>query len=105
MITDFIPEPVRFEWDKGNLEKNFKKHGVLNEEAESAFFDRGSLLADDLEHSKSEDRFQIIGKSEQGELLNVIFTIRRGKVRIISARKANSKERRLYESQKIKTNT
>lgn len=98
MNQDIIPEPIEFEWDKGNITKNFESHGVLNEEAESMFFDERSLLVEDSKHSKFEDRFQIFGKSAMEKLLTVFFTIRRGKIRIISARGVNKKERNLYES-------
>ena len=104
MNRDFITQPFEFEWDKGNKEKNLKKHGILDEEAESVFFDKKSLLADDLKHSKFEDRFQIVGKSVMESLLTVFFTIRKDKIRIISARSVNKKERKAYE-QKIKANT
>lgn len=97
MNGDIIPEPIEFEWDGGNKDKNFRKHGVLNEEIESVFFDRKSLLAEDLEYSKFEDRFQIVGKSVMGKLLTIFFTIRKNKIRIISARGVNKKERNLYE--------
>lgn len=104
MNIDFISGPIEFEWDEGNKEKNLKKHGILNEEAESVFFDKKSLLADDLKHSRFEDRFQVVGKSVMENLLTVFFTIRKDRIRIISARGVNKKERRMYE-QKIKTNT
>lgn len=105
MDKDFISKPIEFEWDKGNSEKSYKKHGILNEETESVFFDEKSLLADDLKHSKFEDRFQIVGKSAMESLLTVFFTIRKDKIRIISARSVNRKERNLYENKKIKTDT
>lgn len=95
-----IPEPIVFDWDKGNKDKNIKKHGIINEDAESVFLDSISLLAEDLKHSKFEDRFQIIGKSEHNNLLSIFFTIRKEKIRIISARKMNTKEKNIYESQK-----
>lgn len=98
MNSNIIPEPIEFEWDEGNKDKNFKKHGILNEEAESAFFDQDSVLADDLEHSKFEDRFQLIGKSSMEILLTIFFTIRKNNIRIISARKSDKKEKNLYES-------
>jgi len=104
MNRDFISEPIEFEWDEGNKGKNLRKHGILNEEVESVFFDKKSLLADDLKHSKFEDRFQVVGKSVMENLLTVFFTIRKDKVRIISARSVNKKERKAYE-QKVKTNT
>lgn len=97
MNGDIVPEPIEFEWDEGNKDKNFRKYGVLNEEIESVFFDRKSLLAEDLKHSKFEDRFQIVGKSVMGKLLTIFFTIRKDKIRIISARGVNKKERNLYE--------
>ena len=98
MNQNVIPAPIEFEWDKGNKEKNLEKHGILNEEAESVFFDEKSLLAEDLKHSKFEDRFQIVGKSDMNKLLTIFFTIRKDKIRIISARGVNKKERNLYES-------
>lgn len=98
MDKNLIPGPIEFEWDKGNKEKNIKKHGILNEEAESVFFDEKSLLAEDLKHSKFEDRFQIVGKSVMNQFLTIFFTIRKNKVRIISARKMNKEEKNLYES-------
>ncbi len=98
MDLNIIPEPIEFEWDKGNVDKNFKKHEIANEEAESVFFDEKSLLADDLKHSKSEDRFQIVGKSMMDRLLTIFFTIRKNKIRIISVRRVNRKEINLYEN-------
>lgn len=102
MNNIIIPEPVTFDWDKGNKDKNVVKHGIINEDAESVFLDNKSLLAEDLEHSTFEDRYQIIGRSEHGSLLSIFFTIRNKKLRIISARKTNKKERNIYESQKTK---
>ena len=105
MNRDFISEPIEFDWDEGNKEKNYRKHGVLNEEAESVFFDEKSLLAEDLRHSKFENRFQIVGKGALGKLLTVFFTVRKDKIRVISARGVNKKERKLYEGKKIEANT
>ncbi len=99
MNQDIIPEPIEFEWDKGNIDKNSKKHGIENEEAESIFFDDKSLLIEDLKHSETEHRFQTLGKSIFTKLLTVFFTIRRNKIRIISARKMNKKEKDLYEQE------
>jgi len=99
-MVDVISEPIFFEWDKGNLDKSLKKHGVTNEEAEEVFFDNKSLLTEDIKHSLTEKRYQILGTADSGKLLSVIFTIRRKKVRIISARIMNRKERRFYEGRK-----
>lgn len=86
-----------FEWDKGNIDKSYLKHGITPNEAEEAFSDEKQLIFEDNKHSQIEKRFKIIGKSIQKKVLFISFTIRRNKVRIISARKASVRERRLYE--------
>ena len=47
-MVDVISEPIFFEWDKGNLDKSLKKHGVTNEEAEEVFFDKGQNTSGNL---------------------------------------------------------
>lgn len=86
-----------FEWDKGNLDKSYEKHGITPNEAEEVFLDKEFLLLKDIEHSQKEERFTLIGKNVQEIVLFVSFTIRAAKARIISARKANVRERRHYE--------
>ncbi|KKS88417.1 MAG: hypothetical protein UV63_C0035G0001, partial [Microgenomates group bacterium GW2011_GWC1_43_11] len=44
-------KPIVFEWDKGNSDKNWSKHGIKNEEAEEAFFDEKKKIAKDVFHS------------------------------------------------------
>jgi len=100
---DIIPEPLKFEWDKGNIDKNVKKHGITNENAEKIFLEEKSIFSEDIKHSKIEKRYQILGESRKGQVLSVVFTIRNEKVRIISARQANQKERKLYETKNKKT--
>jgi len=94
---EIIPEPVQFEWDKGNIDKNLKKHGVTNEEAEEIFIDQKAVLTEDINHAIIEKRYQILGRTESGKILNVLFTIRGKIIRIISARFANRKEWKLYD--------
>ena len=86
-----------FEWDQGNIDKSFKKHGITPNEAEEVFLDEDILLLKDIKHSQQEGRFKAIGKIARGSILFLAFTVRRNKIRIISARDANKKERRLYE--------
>jgi uncharacterized DUF497 family protein len=86
-----------FEWDKGNIDKSFKKHGITPNEAEEVFLDEDIFLLKDIKHSQAEERFEAIGKITKGEILFLAFTVRGDKIRIISARRANKKERRLYE--------
>jgi len=90
-------EPGEFIWDKGNKDKNWIKHKVTNQEGEEVFFDEEKKTFKDKLHSKGEERFRIIGRTKGGRLLFVVFTIRRNRVRIISARDINKKEVKLYE--------
>ena len=87
---------VEFEWDKGNIAKN-KKHNVEDKEAEEVFLDERKKTFKDKLHSWGEERFRVVGKTKKGKLLFVAFTIRKSKIRIISARKINKKEVYLYE--------
>lgn len=95
MIT--LPKPLEFLWDEGNRKKNEKKHGVRDQEAEEAFFDKDKVTFPDRLHSGREERFRIVGKTSHQRLLFVVFTIRRRNIRIISARDINKKEVSLYE--------
>ena len=85
-----------FEWDKGNTGKN-QKHKVNDQEAEEVFLDENKKIFKDKLHSGGEERFRVVGKTKKGRLLFVAFTMRKGKIRIISARNINKKEVYLYE--------
>ena len=88
---------VGFEWDDGNRDKNLIKHDVSNEECEEVFSDRAKIVREDREHSLAEARHVVIGKTGRGRLLFVSFTIRRDRIRVISARDVSAKERTYYE--------
>jgi len=89
---------MKFEWNllKADLNLN-NKHKVSFKEAATVFGDWYALTFDDPDHSQYEDRFIILGFSNQGRLLVVSYTYRNEQVRVISARKADKKERRFYE--------
>ncbi len=88
-----------FEWDGEKARSNYKDHkGVTFPEASTVFKDPLALTSDDPLHSDDEERFFIIGRSEQERLLWVCFTERDDSIRIISARKAKPSERRAYAS-------
>jgi uncharacterized DUF497 family protein len=89
-------EPISFQWDKGNSFKN-SKHQVENTEIEESFFDQDKVVALDRRHSQIEQRHILLGFTKQKRLLYVVFTVRKGIVRVISARDINKKERYLYE--------
>ena len=87
-----------FTWDEEKQEANIKKHGITFIEAATVFDDINALVRDDPDHSEYEDRFVIIGFSESARLLIVCHCYRADDsiIRIISARKANRKERKEY---------
>jgi uncharacterized DUF497 family protein len=87
-----------FEWDAGNARKN-EKHGVSNAEAEQAFFNVPLLMIEDTRHSAREPRFHALGRTDEGRLLHITFTLRSAgqKIRVISARDMRRKERAIYE--------
>ena len=89
---------VGFDWDAGNARKN-EKHGVSMAEAEQAFFNAPLLMIEDTKHSAGEPRFHALGKTDEGRLLHVSFTLRGAgqKIRVISARDMHRKERTIYE--------
>lgn len=90
-------ESVQFDWDLGNENKNWVKHQISNSESEEIFFDKDKIILKDVLHSEKEDRFIIFGKTKKTKILLVVFTKRKNKVRIISARVADKKERKFYE--------
>lgn len=98
-----LPEPIAFEWDEGNRDKNLLKHNVTNQEAEEIFSNTPLWISEDVRHSKIERRFQALGKTNQSRLLFLSFTVRNNKVRIISARDMSKREGVVYE--KIKADT
>ena len=73
--------------------------------AEEPFKDKALLTFPDPSHSTKEDRYNLIGKTKDKDLLFITYTIRKTKIRIISARVADKKERKFYENQKTKKAT
>ena len=89
-----------FEWDERKAKANLEKHGISFGEAESVFYDPGSLTIADPDHSDDESRFIDIGTSNQDRILVVVYTERARRIRLISARKALRKERAVYEQER-----
>lgn len=89
-----------FEWDQANIE-HIAHHNVIPAEAEEIFFDRNNAVDEDIEHSATEERFLIIGKTKERRLLYQIFTRRGDKIRVISSRDINKKEVELYEKKTV----
>ena len=88
---------MRVEWDDNKASANLRKHGVPFEEAATVFLDPLSITIGDPLHSETEERFVIIGESNQKRLLVVAHADRGDSIRIISARLATARERKEYE--------
>ncbi len=81
-----------FEWDEAKEESNVLKHGVSFLEARSVFLDEEGIFISDPDHSEHEDRFLLIGMSSKSRMLVVSHCFRKGRIRLISARKATKRE-------------
>jgi uncharacterized DUF497 family protein len=88
---------MKFDWDAKKAEGNLHKHGVSFDEAATVFLDAMAVSGHDPDHSIEEDRYVTFGLSRLGRLLAVCHTYRPGAIRIISARRVNRGERKLYE--------
>lgn len=95
-----LPEPLEFEWDSGNIEKNFAKHRITNKQIEEAFTVKNSYIMEDVRHSLMEQRYMLWSRLIMDGYITVIFTIRSSRIRVISARPMNKKERKVYEKAK-----
>jgi len=91
---------LEFEWDKKKDKINTKKHGVSFNEARTVFYDEQAIQFYDPEHSDEEDRFILLGTSFKLKTLVVCHCFREEneKIRIISARKADTEEEQVYWS-------
>lgn len=86
-----------FDWDEGNLEKNKIKHNVSKKESEDVFLNKPLRFFGDEVHSKTEKRYGALGKTNKGRRLAIFFTIRKNKIRVISARNQGKEEKTIYE--------
>jgi uncharacterized DUF497 family protein len=82
------------EWDRRKSAANLLKHGVRFSEAMTALSDDLAVTVED--EDSDERRFVTVGASAGGEVLVVVYTWREERVRLISARRATPKERRIY---------
>jgi hypothetical protein len=106
MLEDFIDIIDGFDWDEGNNIKNYSKHKVSLNEAEEMFFNKPLIVLDDIKHSNSEKRYLALGKTNDSRKVFCVFTLRKNKIRIISIRDMNKKEREFYEkNSKTKKNS
>lgn len=89
----------KFNWDRGNIKKNWLKHQVTPKECEEVFFNNPPIIFYDKPHLEKEIRFVVLGQTNKQHLLTIVFSVRKNKIRIISAREMSRKERKTYEKQ------
>ncbi len=89
---------LTFAWDQKKNQINKKKHGISFEEAESVFYDEDAIQFWDEDHSETEERYLLLGRSAKMRILLVVHTYREFEsvIRIISARKATKNESKQY---------
>jgi uncharacterized DUF497 family protein len=92
-----------FDWDEGNIGKNWPKHGVTDWECEEIFFNRPLVIGSDTDHSEHESRYYALGQTDRGRMLFGAFTVRNRLIRAISFRDVTSRERKAYENAKEDT--
>ena len=88
---------MSYQWDPNKAKSNDKKHGVKFADAVGVFEDENAITVED-EH-ESESRFITIGRDFLRRILVVVYTFRGVVIRIISARKATAREKKIYEEQ------
>ncbi len=103
-IKEITPLPLAFDWDKWNIEKNLIKHKIAWLECEQVFFNKPIAGVIILEKKYQERQFYAFGVTDIQKELIVIFTMRKDKIRIISARPMSKKEREAYRA-KLKEST
>ena len=99
-VCTYNVQMIKFEWDAAKARSNLKKHGVSFSEAESVFYDEFAIQFFDDENADLEDRFLMLGFSNESRLLIVCHCERCADeiIRIFSARKATRNEKKHYES-------
>lgn len=97
-VYEQLADCAGFDWDEGNLLKNWERHRVSAAECEQVFFNRPLVAAPDIKHSTVEPRFYALGQTDSGRHLFVVFTVRERLIRVVSARNMSRTEQRRYES-------
>lgn len=95
---DILPEPLSFEWDKGNVPKNLRKHNVTYQEAEEIFSNDPLVITKDKSHSTpSGRRYWALGQTKSNRRLLAVFIVKNTKIRVISVRDMTQVEEDIYE--------
>ena len=94
--TKILANCTGFEWDQGNITKNWQRHDVSTFECEQILFNQPIIIKRDKEHSQYENRYQALGRTNMNRLLFAVFTVRGDKIMIISARDMTAAETERY---------
>ena len=86
---------MEIEYDVSKARKNLKKHRISFEEAATSLYDPMALCMEDLD-ADGEFRWILVGESNQARLLTVVYTLRKERIRLISARKSSKHEAKNY---------
>jgi len=95
-MTDELANCRGFQWDEGNAVKNWAAHQVTRSEIEQVFFRRSTVIDERLQQQERERRYYVLGQTDAGRGLFVVFTMRDQLIRVISARNMSRRERRVY---------
>jgi len=96
-VSEILADCIGFQWDDGNTDKDWGRHGVTWTECEQAFFSDPLIAASDRKHSQDAPRYFVLGRTSEGRRLFVVCTVRMRLIRVISARTMSRRERRIYE--------
>ena len=82
-LNDPLAKCTGFEWDEGNFNKNWEKHGVSNLECEQIFFNQPLITQQDEKHSTNEPRYYALGQTDAFRKLFTEFFVCRSKDYVI----------------------
>lgn len=102
---DELKRCTGFQWDDGNSEKNWTAHRVTRSECEQVFFSQPIVITRPGGQQQDERRYYVLGQTEIGRRLFIVFTVRGENVRVILARDMSRRERRAYQSAQEETDT
>ena len=94
---DPLASCIGFDWDDGNIQKNWERPRVTPEDAEDLFFNDPLVVGSDVGHSRRERRYYALGRTGPGRRLFAAFTVRRKLIRVISVRDMNLREQEAYK--------
>jgi len=97
LFPEMFTGPFNYSIIKRAIDKNLVKHKISNTESEEVFGNRPLKIFEDIKHSFLEKRFLAYGITSRKRRLTIVFSLRNKKIRIISARDMNKKERGEYE--------